>query len=287
MPTMNPTRGGHRSASDVPPQSSGRRGHPSRSRKPNPDGTDQIPVSMVERVSLVLRAFSNAGPMTLAQVTAYTGLPRSSVHRLLDQLVNSGWLARPAEHTYELGVNAYEMGQSAFRQNRLLQKAVPAMNAFAQRTGYTIQLGVVDRGDTLYFAKANGRRSGPTPTAVGQRVPAHLTAVGKMIMANAAGRPDTRWPALPTPPSQRLTPYQKELEEAHNRGAAFDHGGAFPGIACVGVSIGPADHPHGNLAGLSVCAPVGSFDPRQLVSPLRIVAGEIWDRCVATDLSEN
>ena len=285
MTTINPIRSARRSASETLADT--HRASASTGHGPTPGGAATVPASMVERVSLVLRAFSNTGPMTLAQVTAATGLPRSSVHRLLDQLVNSGWLARSTEHSYELGVNAYEMGQSAFRQNRLLQKAVPAMNAFVHRTGYTIQLGVVDRGDTVYFAKTNGRKSGPTPTSVGQRVPAHLTAVGKMIMANAAGPPDTRWPAPQGPPVHRLTPYQQELENARNRGSAFDHGGAFPGIACVGVSIGPADHPYGNLAGLSVTAPIGSFDPRQLVAPLRIVAGEIWDRCVATDLSRH
>lgn len=286
MTTINPTRNA-RTGPEAPPPSGSRRGSVYTSRKLGSDGGDTIPSSMVERVSLVLRTFSSTGPMTLAQVTASTGLPRSSVHRLLDQLVTAGWLARSTEHSYELGVSAYEMGYSALRQNRLLRQAVPAMNAFAQRTGYTIQLGVVDRGDTIYFAKTNGRKSGPTPTAVGQRVPAHLTAVGKMIMANAAGLPEIRWPSPQGPPSQRLTPYQQELADARNRGSAFDHGEAFPGIACVGVSIGPADHPYGNLAGLSVTAPIGSFDPRQLVAPLRIVAGEIWDRCVATDLSQH
>lgn len=238
-----------------------------------PSAGADLPVSMVDRVSLVLRAFSTEGPMTLAQVTAHTGLPRSSVHRLLEQLTAAGWLARAPEQTYELGVNAYEMGQAAFRNNRLLRVATPLMQAFAQRTGYTIQLGVVDRGDTVYLAKVNGRRSGPTPTAVAQRVPAHLTALGKAIMARA----DEAGP-------RAATPFERELEEIRARGAAFDRGEAFPGIGCVGVSLGPDGHPYANLAGFSVCAPLGTFDHRQFVAPLRIAAGEIWNRCTIADL---
>lgn len=275
MTTMNPPR-------------ETQRGRPSRTpRISNPNFGEDVPVSMVDRISLILRAFSIAGPMTLAQATAHTGLPRSSVHRLLEQLTSSGWLARSAEQTYELGINAYEMGQAAFRQNRLLQKAVPAMQSFSQRTGYTIQLGVVDRGDVLYLAKTNGRRSGPTPTAVGLRVPAHLTAVGKAIMANADSGRASGAPAHLAGPTHRLTPYQQELEEIRRRGVAFDRGKTFPGISCVGVSIGPADHMYGNHAALSVSVPVGTVDERQLVGPLRIVAGEIWDRCVAADLSRH
>lgn len=167
------------------------------------------------------------------------------------------------------------------------------MQGFAQRTGYTIQLGVVDRDDTVYLAKVNGRTSGSTPTAVGQRVPAHLTAVGKVIMAYAA-------PAQP--PSPRDTAgasedlavtrsgavrFDKEMAQIRDHGAAFDRGEAFPGIACVGVSIGPPDHMYGNLAGLSVCAPIGALELQKMVAPLRVVAGEIWQRCVATDLARH
>lgn len=250
---------------------------------------DEVPVSVVDRVSLVLEALS-AGPMTLAKVTARTGLPRSSAHRLLEQLANAGWLARSPEQTYELGVKAYEMGQAALNQNRLLHHARPVMHAFAQRTGFTIQLGVVDRGDTVYLAKVNGRSSGPTPTAVGQRVPAHLTALGKVIMAYSAvpdahtprGRQDADSTATARPLAGK---FEDELTHVRDRGAAFDRGDTFPGIACVGVSIGPPEHMYGNMAALSLCAPVGAFDHTKMVAPLRLTAGEIWDRCVKADLA--
>ncbi|ABH00078.1 transcriptional regulator, IclR family protein (plasmid) [Rhodococcus jostii RHA1] len=261
--------------------------------------TDDSPVSVVERVSLVLETFNGAGPLTLAQVTARTGLPRSSVHRLLDQLAQAGWLARSPEQTYELGVKAYEMGQAALNQNRLLKGARPVMHAFAQRTGMTIQLAVLNHGDTVYLAKFNGRASGPTPTAVGQRIPGHLTAVGKVIMAFSDMSQGARPRQLLQDDSDgelvRRTPHSitsraqldTEFAQARDRGAAFDRGEAFAGIGCVGVSIGPPDHIYGNLAGLSVCAPVTSLDYRKLVGPARVAAREIWDRCVAADLASH
>ncbi len=251
--------------------------------------TDDLPVSVVDRISLVLEALST-GPMTLAKVTARTGLPRSSAHRLLEQLANAGWLARSPEQTYELGVKAYEMGQAALNQNRLLHHARPLMHAFAHRSGFTVQLGVVDRGDTVYLAKVNGRTSGSTPTAVGQRVPAHSTALGKAIMAYSAVSsnlsPDRARNGSAATPSARSR-FDDEMAQVRDRGVAFDRGEAFPGTACVGVSIGPPDHMYGNLAALSVCAPVSVLDHQKLIGPLRVLAGEIWQRCVATDLSRH
>lgn len=257
--------------------------------------TEGPPVSVVGRVSLVLEAFNGADPLTLAQVTARTGLPRSSVHRLLEQLAATGWLERSPEQTYELGVKAYELGQAALNQNRLLRHARPVLHAFAQRTGYTIQLAVVDVGDTVYLAKVNGRTSGRTPTAVGQRVPAHLTAVGKVIMANATVPKSHSLRARHVPSAATSPPdtdgvssrYAEELARTRERGAALDRGDAFPGIGCVGVSIGPPDHIYGNLAGLSVCAPIGTLDPQKMIGPLRLTARDIWDRCVAADLASH
>ena len=260
--------------------------------------TDGVPVSVVDRVSLVLGTFNGAGPLTLAQVTARTGLPRSSVHRLLDQLANAGWLAR-ADQTYEYGVKAYEAGQAALNQNRLLHGAIPTMRAFAQRTGFTVQVGVVDHGDTVYLAKVNGRISGPTPTRVGLRVPAHLTATGKAILANSAPsieeidlselrRTDTG--ALVARTSLSITSVDRlraDLQLTLDRGAAFDRGELFPGIACVATSIGPPDHHYGNTAAVAVCAPVSSMDLRQMVGPVRVAAREIWDRCVSADLAKH
>lgn len=259
--------------------------------------TGDGPVSVVGRISLVLETFNGAGPLTLAQVTARTGLPRSSVHRLLEQLTTAGWLARTPEQTYEFGAKAYEMGQAALNQNRLLQRARPLMHAFAQRTGFTIQLAAPVGGETIYLAKVNGRASGPTPSAVGQRIPIHLTAAGKAMLAHAQGAQRTAlWSDLRlnedgTPigrTSQSITSRRQlddELDQIRDRGAAFDRGEAFPGIGCVGVAIGPPDHIYGNLGGLSVCGSAMSLDYRKLVGPLRITSREIWESCVAADLA--
>jgi len=245
----------------------------------------------------VLDTFNNFGPLTLSQVTSRTGLPRSSVHRLLDQLASAGLLARSPGQTYELGVKAYEMGRAAYNHNRLLREAQPVMQAFAQRTGLTIQLSVVDHADTVYLAKINGHLSGPTPTAVGQRLPAHLTAVGKAQLAitEATGDPhiarrlrNTANGELVRRTGQSVTSFARleaEFATIRDRGAAFDQGEAFAGIGCVGVSIGPADHLYGNLAGLSICAPATALDCRKLVGPVRIAAREIWERCVTADLT--
>ncbi|MFD0853208.1 helix-turn-helix domain-containing protein, partial [Actinomadura adrarensis] len=76
------------------------------------DGPDGAPVSMIERVVRVLDTFDGATRLSLAQVVQRSGLPRSSTHRILDQLVAVRWLSREG-NDYRLGIRMLELGSLA------------------------------------------------------------------------------------------------------------------------------------------------------------------------------
>ncbi|NED69805.1 helix-turn-helix domain-containing protein, partial [Streptomyces sp. SID10244] len=62
-----------------------------------------LPLSMVERMTLIMEAFDRPlARLTLDEVTQHTGLPRSTAHRILDQLVQCRWLIHAKTH-YSLG----------------------------------------------------------------------------------------------------------------------------------------------------------------------------------------
>ncbi|WP_280218232.1 IclR family transcriptional regulator [Nocardia neocaledoniensis] len=252
--------------------------------------TDLGPVSVVERISLILEAFHGTGPLTLVEVTRRTGLPRSSVHRLLEQLTATGWLER-AEQTYELGVKAYEIGRTAYNQNRLVQHATPVMRRLAATVGLTVHLGTIDREDIIYLAGVPGRRSPSSDIATGSRVPALATGIGRAIVANL---PEDRIAELLAAPQAGGAPMSAttrshllaELARVRDHGAAYDRQEFRAGISCVGVAIGPPDHYYGNRAAISVFGLAREMEPpAKLTGPLRIAAAEIWDRCVAAHLA--
>ncbi|PYE14340.1 IclR family transcriptional regulator [Williamsia limnetica] len=265
-----------------------RAGHSVQGGSVSTAGIPDAPISVVERISLILETFNGTGPLTLVEVTRRTGLPRSSVHRLLDQLTSTGWLARE-EQTYELGVKAYEIGRSAFNQNRLLQQATPVMRRLAHTVGLTVHLGVVDHGDVIYMASVHGHRSPSAATAIGSRVPAHLTALGKAIIANYS---EERLSDIYSAPLQRATAHSvgsrrqldADLAGVRQHGVAFDHQELAIGISCVGVALGPPDHYYGNRAAISVFGPSNNIELSKLAGPVRVAAAEIWDRCVASHL---
>lgn len=246
------------------------------------------PVSVVDRISAILESFENTGPLTLSEVTQRTGIPRSTAHRLLEQLVTKRWITRN-EHRYELGSKSYQLGQWALNQNRLRHGAVPVLNRLARSTGLTVHLAALHDGDALYLDRIPGRTPLTLPSRVGSQLPAHLTAVGKAILANLDSE---KMHNITRAPLRKSTQYSitspdhlyEELERVRNHGAAVDREEAVIGIACVATSIGPPDHYYGNRAALSVCGPIGDLKINQLVSIVRIAARDIWDECVTNDL---
>jgi DNA-binding IclR family transcriptional regulator len=141
------------------------------------------PVSMIERMTLILAAFDPSTPrLTLAQITDRTGLPRSTTHRILDQLVALRWLEHSGQ-AYVLGMRALELGGLAVAHHELRQLASPLLAELHQRTGAVASLAILDRRDVVFLERHGRGLPSDGVTRVGGRAPAHATAVGKAMLA--------------------------------------------------------------------------------------------------------
>ncbi|WP_454198893.1 IclR family transcriptional regulator [Nocardia sp. Marseille-Q1738] len=204
--------------------------------------TGQPPVSMIERMTLILDAFDGATPtLSLVGLAERTGLPRSTVHRILDQLIRLRWLAH-APGGYRLGVRTLELGGLAADHNEIRDVVNPLLHDLSQQTGMVGHLGVLDGPEVLYLDKV-GRLAATVPTRLGGRMPAHSTALGKALLATlepsiveASFR--DRLPQLTARTLADRAELHRELGRIRNRqGVAVDNEESVPGIACVAVPI--------------------------------------------------
>ncbi|RMI32853.1 IclR family transcriptional regulator [Nocardia stercoris] len=209
-----------------------------------PDGRGAAgPVSMIERMTLILDAFDAATPtLSLLDITTRTGLPRSTVHRILDQMIRLRWLA----HTvggYRLGLRALELGGVAAGHNEIRDAAAPLLHDLAQRTGLVAHLAVLDGREVVYLDKTAGRTAPPVPTRLGGRLPAHATAVGKAMLAGleppiAEAALRARLPRLTNRTLWEPDTLQREFTQIRLRqGIAVDREESMPGIACVAAPV--------------------------------------------------
>ncbi|WP_029900173.1 IclR family transcriptional regulator [Nocardia brasiliensis] len=201
------------------------------------------PVSMIERMTLILDAFDGSTPtLTLLGLSERTGLPRSTVHRILDQMIRLRWLAH-APGGYRLGLRTLELGGLAADHNEIRDVVSPLLHDLCQRTGMGGHLGVLDGREVLYLDKAGGRFAANVPTRLGGRMPAHSTALGKALLASL--EPSIvetslrdRLPQLTARTICDRTDLHRELGKIRQRqGVAVDNEESVAGIACVAVPI--------------------------------------------------
>ncbi|MEV0247853.1 IclR family transcriptional regulator [Nocardia sp. NPDC050712] len=203
----------------------------------------QPPVSMIERMTLILDAFDGSTPtLTLLGLAERTGLPRSTVHRILDQMIRLRWLAH-APGGYRLGMRTLELGGLAADHNEIRDVVSPLLHDLAQRTGMVGHLGVLDGREVLYLDKAGGRGTANVPTRLGGRMPAHSTALGKALLASLepsiveASFRDPLPQLTPRTICDRAELHRELARIRHRQGVAVDNEEAVAGIACVAVPV--------------------------------------------------
>ena len=164
----------------------------------------------LERGIEILRAF-RPGSEVLGngELAERTGLARSTVSRLTQSLVDTGFLQYdPALRAYRLGVPVLSLAHAMRSGSTVLQLAGPMMRELAQAGQLNVGLAMADRDEMVYLESIrHGRKASLRSVVAGQRVPRALTSLGRAWlavapeadyaarMADLATR-STQWPAL-------------------------------------------------------------------------------------------
>ena len=218
-------------------------------------------IQVLDRAMALVNLLASApGPVTLSRLAADAGLHTASAHRILGALITHGLVEKTGAGTYDLGVHWLEISNRLRARLNIRQVAMPHMQALAQATGETVNL-IVRRGDEAVYIErvSGGQTMMQVVQVVGAHAPLHVTAVGKIFLAedSASGvRGYVERTGLPAYTVNTLTHPQKlagELDVIRREGLAYDREEAELGVACLGAPIRDAD---GHLvAGLSISAP--------------------------------
>lgn len=204
------------------------------------------PMTVVARVARVLSSFTpDHVELSLAELTVRSGLPKSTVHRLLAELEQAGLVERQ-DGWVRLGIRLFELGQLVPRQRTLRDAALPFMEDLREVTRQTVHLAVLDGLEVVYLEILGGHQTPRLPSRVGGRMPAYCTGVGKALLAHAS--PETV-AAVVARGLVRRTPYTitspealyRQLEDARSSGTAHDHEESAVNFACTASPVFGAD----------------------------------------------
>jgi len=164
------------------------------------------PTSALKRGLDLLATFTGRRPQqSLSELSAHSGLPLTTTHRLVSQLEEWGALERLDDARYRVGLRLWEIATTAPRTAGLQAVAHPYMQDLMETTSYDIHLAVRDGYDSVFIERLRPTRHPALRPRIGARVPLHATAVGQVLLAFAPDEFQNEFLARPLQPFTALT----------------------------------------------------------------------------------
>lgn len=232
-----------------------------------PGAEAKSPIQVIERMMKLLDVLADYhDPVSLKQLALSTGLHPSTAHRILAAMAVSGFVERADPGTYRLGIRLLELGNVVKSRISIRGAAMPQMQALHEKIGESVNLGVRQGDDIIYVERtSSGRSSVRVVHLVGARAPLHVTAVGKLYLAEDSKeslKDYARRTGLPgaTPTSiTSLAALEREIDRVRRHGVAYDNEEIEQGLRCVAAPV--RDDTGEMVAGLSVSAPAERYNP--------------------------
>lgn len=238
-------------------------------------------IQVIDRMMVLIDALLAADDAaSLKTLAAAAKLHPSTAHRILNVMVGIGFADRIEPGTYRLGMRFLELGNAVRARISVREVALPFMRELAQATGETVNLSV-RRGDEIMYVErtAENRSMMRVVQVVGARAPLHITAAGKLFLAqdDAEAVKDyaerTGLKAYTAHSVKSLAALNRELAEVRKLGVALDQEEAEAGVRCIAAGV--RDDTGRMAAGLSVSAPAERQKPAPWTPLIRDAAARI------------
>lgn len=212
------------------------------SRVTNPSIAIPTGTQTLARGLSIIQAVAD-GAQDLRAVAERTGVGRSTAHRLLQLLLQQGYL-RLDTKGYSLGPALIDLGFKALHGNPLPVVARPVLEELSAQVSDTVHLAVEDGGSVLYLDKLSGSRGAEMRSRIGYRMPLTRAGVGKALLLDAPDRWRTAFDADAAHPALSPAAKDADVDEFCTRmggfaraGAAMDMEDNEPGIRCVAAPV--------------------------------------------------
>lgn len=208
----------------------------------------------IDKALMVLEALAEHHRVT--DIAAGTGLPKSTVHRILQSLVEWGFARTDGNGGYLPGPRILTLAGKVMSRFDPAQHADSALRTLRDRTGFTVHFAIRSGGEAVYVRKLEGLRPYQMASRVGMSMRLHSTSIGKAILALL--RDEEVMAITDRTGLERRTPNTitdtgallGHLTEIRHRGYSIDDEENEAGIRCVGAPV--IDHTGTVMGGISV-----------------------------------
>ncbi|MDX6231154.1 MAG: hypothetical protein QOH68_102 [Nocardioidaceae bacterium] len=241
-------------------------------------------VQSVDRAVSILEMLAHDGESGVTKIADELGVHKSTAFRLIATLEQRGLVEQDLERgKYRLGVGILRLAGATTARLDVVQETRPLARALAAETGETVNIAVRSEGAALYLDQIAGTSSLQSHNWVGQRIPLHATANGKVLLCGLTSE------QIMTEVGQRLRAYTPttitsikkllvDIDAVREAGYAVVADELEMGLTAIAA---PLHNAHGDvIASLSVSGPTFRFDEDRV----KTVVDQVMD--VATEVSE-
>jgi len=212
--------------------------------------------SVTDRLLRVLETFTPTRTVqTASDIGRRAGLPSSSAHRFIGELVDTGLLELDEDHRIRVGMRLWELATRSSAALRLRQAAMPAMERVQARVGEHTQLAILEQDEALFLERLSSRDATSNITRIAGRLPLHASSSGLVLLAHAPAELQERILAAPLVALTRATltdsaALRRKLAEIRRLGHAVAPG--FIEDVATGLAVPVRDAAGTVVAALSV-----------------------------------
>ncbi len=205
-------------------------------------------IQTVSNALRLLEAFSDAHELGVSELSRRLDLHKNNVFRLLATLQQGGYVEQSSDNDrYRLGPACLELGHSYARHHTLVRRARPILEELVRKVGETAHLAMLRDHEVVHLDGVLADRRVVTSLRVGERLPAHCTALGKVLLALGDARDRDAFEqriatedglaALTEATVDDAPALARELAKIAEDGYALDREECEPGMSCVGAPV--------------------------------------------------
>jgi IclR family transcriptional regulator, KDG regulon repressor len=169
-------------------------------------------IQTVANALRMLEVFHTESEMGVSDLARRLKLHKNAAFRLLATLELAGYIRQSQEtEQYRLGPRCLELGLSYTRSHDLIEQARPILEELSTDQGETVHLGTLSNNEVIHLDAILPEQLVLTGSRVGERLPSHCTALGKVLLAGSlsaslAATPTSSDSASPAPPFASPSP---------------------------------------------------------------------------------
>jgi DNA-binding IclR family transcriptional regulator len=238
-------------------------------------------ITSVKRALEILELFlGGADSISMPEITDRLKMPRTTVHDLVQTLLAYDYLERTdgQQHRYKLGLRVFELGSAYAAKLDIAEIGQVIAKKVSAACDETVQMAILDGTEAVFIIREDSSHILRLVSMVGTRLPAHCTAVGKMLLSAlseqqlaALYKDGDHLPGMTANSITSLSRLRNELADIRKRGYAYDDCESNPDARCVSAPI--YDRKGKICAAMSITVPVTRMKAARKMELVEIVRG--------------